>query len=145
MTHMKPVPPHARRWFRHCQCRPGRLTFSENPPKFLGESRARRKILGVTGREFWDFCIIRQHCSRVHQSRHEKRRDLCHVTQPRASINVSCSRAGQKGATGGPGDHKTKGGYQARRGQQRVPDQGTRPKTGGTERERDSIALKSLP
>jgi hypothetical protein len=28
------------------------------------------------------------------------RRDLCHVTQPRARINVSCSRAGQKRGAG---------------------------------------------
>jgi hypothetical protein len=31
-------------------------------------------------------------------------RERCHVTQPRARINVSCSRAGHKGATGGRGD-----------------------------------------
>ena len=48
---------------------PGRrLTFSENPGKILGESRARRKILGVICRTFWEFCIIRRHRSRVHQS-----------------------------------------------------------------------------
>jgi hypothetical protein len=47
--------------------------------------------------KFWDFCIIRRHRSRVHQSRPEKRRDLRHVTQPRARVNVSCSRAGHKG------------------------------------------------
>ena len=34
---------------------PGRrLTLSENPGKVLGESRARRKILGVICREFWE-------------------------------------------------------------------------------------------
>ena len=31
--------------------------------------------------------------------------ERCHVTQPRARINVSCSRAGLKGATGGSGNH----------------------------------------
>ena len=35
-----------------CLARP---TFSENPGKILGESRASHRILGVTGREFWDF------------------------------------------------------------------------------------------
>ena len=30
------------------------LTLSENPGKVLGESRARRKILGVICREFWE-------------------------------------------------------------------------------------------
>ena len=69
------------------------------PRKILGNCRARRKILGVICRKFW-------HRSRVHQSRPEKRRDLCHVTQPRARINVSCSRAGQKGVTGGRGNYK---------------------------------------
>ena len=70
---------------------PGRrLTFSG---KILGNSRARRKILGVICREFWEF---RDFCTRVHQSRPEKRRDLSHVTQPRARINVSCSRADHK-------------------------------------------------
>ena len=72
---------------------------------------------------------------------------LCHVTQPRARINVSCSRAGQKGATGGPGDHK-KGAANAAKDFRRV---GTEPGTGqgGTGRDRDGIALishmESLP
>jgi hypothetical protein len=44
-----------------------------------------------------DFCIIRQHRS--------WERDLCHVTQPRARVNVSCSRAGH---IGGRGNHKKK-------------------------------------
>ena len=47
-----------------------------------------------------DFCIRRHH-SRVHQSRPEERGYLSHVTQPRSRINVSCSRAGHKGGTGG--------------------------------------------
>ena len=52
-------------------------------------------------------------------------RDRCHVTQPRARINVSCSRAGHKGGKGGHGDHHeglrrpAKGGYQASRVQGR--------------------------
>jgi hypothetical protein len=45
-----------------------RLTFSENPGKILGNSRASRKILGVICRKFWDFCIIGRHRSWVHQS-----------------------------------------------------------------------------
>jgi hypothetical protein len=41
---------------------PGRrLTFSENPGKILGNSRARRKILGVTGREFRGILGILHH------------------------------------------------------------------------------------
>ena len=36
----------------------------------------------------------------------EGSRERCHVTQPRAGINVSCSRVGQKGATGGRGNLK---------------------------------------
>ena len=51
-----------------CSSPERRPTFSENPGKILGESRARRKILGVICRKFWDFCIIRRYCSRVHQS-----------------------------------------------------------------------------
>jgi hypothetical protein len=58
-------------------------------------------------------------------------RERRHVTQPRARINVSCSRAGHKGATGGQGSTEkaseegqrrrpAKGGCQASRGQQRV-------------------------
>ena len=99
--------------------------------KILGNSRARRKILGIIGWEFWEFCITRRHHSQVNQSRPEKRRNLCHVTQPRARVNVSCSRAGPKGATGERGDHKKRA-AEARKGQRRraegwVPDQGTRP------------------
>ena len=36
----------------HCSSPGRRLTFSENSEKILGNSRARPKILGVTGREF---------------------------------------------------------------------------------------------
>ena len=51
----------------------------------------------------------------------------CHVTQPRARINVSCSRAGHKGATGGSGDHKKGAAKELRRtaksgSRARVPD-----------------------
>jgi hypothetical protein len=99
--------------------------------KILGNSRARRKILGIIAWEFWEFCITRRHHSQVNQSRPEKRRNLCHVTQPRARVNVSCSRAGHKGATGERGDHKKRA-AEASKGQRRraegwVPDQGTRP------------------
>ena len=67
---------------------------------FLGKSW---EILEpVAKSKFWDFCVMRRHRSRVHQSRPEKRRDLCHVTQPRAKVNVSCSRAGLKGGDRGP-------------------------------------------
>ena len=62
-------------WAGVVRSSPGRrLTLSENPGKVLGESRARRKILGVICREFrefQDFCIIGRHRSRVHQSRPE--------------------------------------------------------------------------
>ena len=50
--------------------------------------------------KIWEFCIIRRHRSRVHQSRPESRRDLSHMTQPRARINVSCSRANDRGSRG---------------------------------------------
>jgi hypothetical protein len=36
--------------------------------------------------------------------------DVSHVTQPRARINVSCSRAGQKGAKGGGAGEPREGG-----------------------------------
>ena len=89
---------------------PGRrLTFSENPGKILRNCRARRKILGVICRKFWDFCIIRRIIHMVHQSRREKRRDLYHVTQPRARVNVSCSRAGHKGGVRGTRRRQRKG------------------------------------
>ena len=58
------------------------------------------KILGVICQKFWEFRIIRRHRSRVHQSRPEKRRDLRHVSQPRARVNVSCSRASDRGSRG---------------------------------------------
>jgi hypothetical protein len=85
--------------------------------KILGNCRARRKILGVICRKFWDFCIIRWHRSRVHQSRPRER---SHVTQPRASINVSCSREEpqSKGCEGQRRPAKASEGW--------VPDQGTK-------------------
>ena len=52
--------------------------------------------------------------------------DLCHVTQPRVRINVSCSRANDRGLGGPP-----KGGW--------VPGKRTRTEE-GTGRERDSTA-----
>ena len=76
-------------WVGVCSSPGRRLTFSENPAKILGESRARRKILGVICRKFWDFrasfagALITP-------------RERCHVTQPRARVNVSCSRAGDR-------------------------------------------------
>ena len=68
--------------------------------------------------KIWEFCIIRRHRSRVLQSRPEKRRDLSHVTQPRARINVSCSRAGHKWL-GDPHEEEW-GGYRTRAGQGRL-------------------------
>ena len=81
----------------------------------------------------------------------------CHVTQPCVRVNVSCSRAGHKGATGGRGDQNeedhegwvpgqqrtAEGGYQGGY-QTRVPELGRdRAGQGRTGPERDSIALKS--
>jgi hypothetical protein len=97
-----------------------RLTFSENPGKILGNSRARRKILEVICRKFWDFLASFAGAPITPRER-------CHVTQPRARINVSCSCADHKGGTGGLGDHK-KVGYKASRGW--VPHQDTTPWTG---------------
>ena len=44
-----------------CSSPERRPTFSENPGKILGNSRARRKILGVTGREFRGILGILHH------------------------------------------------------------------------------------
>jgi hypothetical protein len=41
-----------------CARAPGVVRLSQ---KILGNSRARRKILGVICWKFWDFCIIRRH------------------------------------------------------------------------------------
>jgi hypothetical protein len=90
--------------------------ISSSPQKFW-ESPA-----GNSG-EFREFCIIRRHRSRVLQSRPEKRRDLSHVTQPRARINVSCSRAGHKWL-GDPHEEEW-GGYRTR-----VPDRAGQGGTG---------------
>jgi hypothetical protein len=70
---------------------PGRRpTCSENPEKILGESRPRRKILAGISGQFWEFLGILRHRSQVHQSQVTK------GAQPRARVNVSCSRAGHK-------------------------------------------------
>jgi hypothetical protein len=108
-----------------------RLTFSE----ILGESRARRKIRGVIRRKFREIPGILHHQTASFAGAPEKRRDFCHVTQPRARVNVSCSRAGQKGrgtTKRGPAKDSekwvpgqqmvgTRPGYQTR-----VPDLGTK-------------------
>ena len=61
--------------------------------------------------KFWEFCIRRHRSrSRVHQSQPEKRRDLCsHVTQPRARVKVSCSRAGHRRGGRGAGEPQEEG------------------------------------
>ena len=49
------------------------------------------------------------------------------MIQPRARVNISCSRAGHKGATGGPEDHEN--GHEktaAEDSEGWVPDQGTK-------------------
>ena len=94
--------------------------------KILGNCRARRKILGVICRKFWDFLGFSHHQTTSFAGAPIATRERCHVTQPRARINVSCSRAGHKGAKGAKGTHERT----TREGQQRV---GTRPgyQTGG--------------
>jgi hypothetical protein len=60
----------------------------------LGLVRHSRKILGKS----WEIHEpVAKSGEWVHQSRPEKRRYLCHVTQPRARVNVSCNRTDQKG------------------------------------------------
>jgi hypothetical protein len=110
---------------------PGRrLTFSEKSGKILGNSRARRKILGVTGWEFREIPGILYHHTASFVGAPIMSRERCHVTQPRARINVSCSRAGLKGV-GEPQEGCCEG--QRRTAKDRegwVPDQGTTPWTG---------------
>jgi hypothetical protein len=109
-------------WAGVVRSSPGRrLTLSENPGKVLGESRARRKILGVICREFRENVGILHHRTASFAGAPITDDKRCHVTQPRAKINVSCSRAGPKERQGVAGtsrqeagkDHK-KGGSQTR-------------------------------
>ena len=65
---------------------------------------------------FWEFCIIRPTITT---------REWCQVTQPRARINVSCSRADHKGGTGGLGDQKRTTKRVGRGCEGSVPDLGT--------------------
>jgi hypothetical protein len=68
--------------------------------------------------------------------------ERCHVTQPRAGINVSCSPAGHKGATGGSGGHKKRTAKGLRRGCEGwVPHQGTRQSGRGRERVKSQITV----
>ena len=129
---------------------PGRrLTFSENSRKNLGESRARRKILGVICRKFRDFQGFSHYQTASFAGAPITTRESCHVTQPRAWINVSCSRADQKGATGGRGNLKKRT-AKASEGQRRPAKEAYR-KLDGTERdrrtgrERDSTAPLTQP
>jgi hypothetical protein len=72
----------------------------------------------------------------VHRCTNHDTWDLCHVTQPGVRINVSCSRANDRGL-GGP----QKGGLQrtAKDSEGWVPGKRTRTEE-GTGRERDSTA-----
>jgi hypothetical protein len=54
----------------------------------------RQRILGILG--------ILHHRTAPFAGAPIMSRERCHVTQPRARINVCCSRAGHKGASGGP-------------------------------------------
>ena len=65
--------------------------------KIPGNSQARRKILGVTGREFRENLGFLHHQTASFVGAPITTRERCHVTQPRARINVSCSRAGLGG------------------------------------------------
>jgi hypothetical protein len=100
-----------------CSSPERRPTFSENPGKILGKSwenpgriSSSPKIMGVICRKFWEILASFAGASITPRER-------CHVTQPRARINVSCSRAGRKGAKG-----------PQKEGQRRV---GTRPAEAG--------------
>ena len=81
-------------------------------------NRARCKILGVI---CWKFREILASFAGAPVTP----REGCHVTQPRARINVSCSRADHKGGTGGHGDLKNKNGGGENRYRTRVSESGT--------------------
>ena len=66
--------------------------------KILGNSRARSKILGVICREFWEKLGFLHHQTASFAGAPITDDERCHVTQPHAGINVSCSRAGHNGA-----------------------------------------------
>ena len=83
-------------WAGVVRSSPGRrLTFSGNPGEFSSPSQNPGGISGNLHHQTASFA-----------GAPITPRERCHVTQPRAGINVSCSRAGQKGAKGG-GDHET--------------------------------------
>ena len=89
--------------------------------KILGNSRARRKILGVICRKIWENLGFLHHqtASFVGAPITRERR---HVTQPRARINVSCSRADHTGSAGPP--RRVWEGQQKGGSQTRFPDEG---------------------
>ena len=135
-----------------------RLTLSKNPGEFSSPPQNSgshlQGIPGIPG--------ILHHRTASFAGSPITARERRHVTQPRARINVSCSRAGQKGAKGGGGkaSEEQRRPAKASEGQRRVvsrrgteqggtekdsegwfPDQGQRAAQG---RHRDGIALKSL-
>ena len=93
--------------------------------KIVGNSRAPSQNPGSHLPEILEFL---HHQTASFVSAPEKRQYSCHVIQPRARINVSCSRADQKGTKGAGG--VTKGPAKASSGW--VPDLGAR-----TEAEQD--------
>ena len=111
------------------------MIFSENPGEFSSPSQNSGShlpgILGKSGNL--------HHQTASFAGAPITPRERCHVTQPRARINVRCSRAGHKGASGGRGGLKRA----TKRRQQRTAKAGCR-NLDGTGRDRDSIALKSL-
>ena len=73
----------------------------------LGPVRPSRKILGKSWENSGKFSSWPQnpgsHLPEILRILHHQtrvRRDICHVTQPRARINVSCSRASDRGSRG---------------------------------------------
>ena len=77
-------------WVGVVRSSPGhRLTFSENPGRVLGESRAHRKILGVICREFWENVGFLHHWTASFVGAPITTRERHYVTQLHARINVT--------------------------------------------------------
>ena len=85
----------------------------ENSGKFSSSPQ----ILGVICREFRENLGFLHHRAASFAGAPITPREQRHVTQPRARINVSCSRAGQKGAKGGGAGEPREGGEKDRAGQ----------------------------